>query len=248
MTGLVKRFARNAVGRDILVGDIHGCFGKLQAALDVIAYNDRVDRLFSVGDLVDRGPQSNDALEWLKRPDFHAVPGNHEEMAIMWSQGLLTARLYADPRNGGEWNATNTPERSAVIAQAFAALPVAIELETGAGLVGIVHAECPTHSWQEMVDALQSDGADEREEMRTACLWSRRRVELAQSTGQSYPVQGVRAVVSGHTPMRNPTWISNHLYIDTGACFKGAFTLIDADTLVEATLPRRPVPAATEHA
>lgn len=230
------------------MGDIHGCFSKLQAALDEIAYDDRVDRLFSVGDLVDRGPQSSDALEWLARPDFHAVLGNHEEMAIMWSRGALSRQVYSDPRNGGAWNVENSAEVSAAFAQAFETLPLAIELETGAGLVGIVHAECHAHGWPEMIEALTSESATEHDRMRNNCLWSRRRVELAQEAGQAYPVSGIRAVVCGHTPMRRPTWIANHLYIDAGACFKGAITLIDAETLADATLPRKAVSAATEHA
>ncbi|MBP5140546.1 serine/threonine protein phosphatase, partial [Pseudomonas chlororaphis] len=46
-----QRFELNTAGRDFAVGDIHGYFTKLQAALDAIGFNPAVDRLFSVGDL-----------------------------------------------------------------------------------------------------------------------------------------------------------------------------------------------------
>ena len=37
-TGL-PRFARNVVGRDFAVGDIHGCFGHLSRALEAIGFD-----------------------------------------------------------------------------------------------------------------------------------------------------------------------------------------------------------------
>ncbi|WP_183132684.1 metallophosphoesterase, partial [Pseudomonas amygdali] len=58
----IKRFAENTVGRDFAVGDIHGHFTRLQVALDVAGFNPAVDRLFSVGDLVDRGPECEDVI------------------------------------------------------------------------------------------------------------------------------------------------------------------------------------------
>lgn len=65
---LVARFDRNPLGRDLIVGDVHGCFTKLKASLDAVGFNLERDRLFSVGDLVDRGPESDRALEWLAQP------------------------------------------------------------------------------------------------------------------------------------------------------------------------------------
>ena len=55
----MPRFAQNTVGRDFAVGDIHGCFTELQRGLDAIGFDPSTDRLFSVGDLVDRGPESH---------------------------------------------------------------------------------------------------------------------------------------------------------------------------------------------
>lgn len=49
----LQRFARNDDGRDWAVGDIHGCFTELQQGLDGIGFDATVDRLFSVGDLVE---------------------------------------------------------------------------------------------------------------------------------------------------------------------------------------------------
>ena len=65
-----QHYAANLAGRDFVVGDVHGCFTKLQAKLDELAFAPEVDRLFSVGDLVDRGQESELAYEWLSKPWF----------------------------------------------------------------------------------------------------------------------------------------------------------------------------------
>ena len=238
---LVLRFGRNTAGRDLLVGDIHGHFSKLQAALDAVGFDPSAgDRLFSVGDLVDRGPESMLALEWVHRPWFHAVAGNHEDFAIRWPNGHMEAGNYA--ANGGAWNIANDPVTQRDFALAFADLPVAMELDTAAGLLGIVHADCPGSSWSDFVGALISPGLSnaERERLIDWAQWSRSRIKGATSTPLA--VSGVRAVVVGHTPLTRPTWLANVLYIDTGAWLPGPhgdgeFCLIDAETLRAAEQP-----------
>lgn len=89
------RLAANTQGRDLAVGDIHGHFGRLVMCLEQAGFDPAVDRLFSVGDLVDRGPYSEAALQWLDRPWFHAVQGNHEALAITYLRGgRLDLQMY----------------------------------------------------------------------------------------------------------------------------------------------------------
>lgn len=237
----VKRLARNLVGRDLIVGDIHGCFGKLQATLDEAGFNsDAGDRLISVGDLVDRGPDSHLALEWLARPWFHAVCGNHEEAAGLFAIGELSAGMYAQGF-GGAWFIGMTPTERLPYLDAFAALPVAIELETEAGLVGVVHADCPVAHWHELEPMLRMNLPAESAfalSMRDRCMWSRDRADK----GLSSWVGGVRAVVVGHTPFERWTTLGNTIFIDTFGWRQGHFTLLDAHTLQ----PLRSTIAATK--
>lgn len=225
---LVRRFKRNTEGRDILVGDIHGHFTKLGVALKAIGFShDAGDRLFSVGDLVDRGPESIEALNFLTFVDG-AVAGNHEDMAVRWPNGKMDAGNYA--ANGGAWMMALDRETQREVAAALGALPVAIELETEHGIVGIVHAECPLGSWSDFVTQLEDPATSKgrRDGLIDCAQWSRGRIE----SGFSGDVEGVRAVVVGHTPLERMTSLGNTIYIDTmGWRPNGHFTLLDAATL-----------------
>lgn len=62
------------------VGDIQGCLKPLQCLLAEVDFNPSTDVLWSVGDMVNRGPDSLDTLRYLNRLDNAciAVLGNHD--------------------------------------------------------------------------------------------------------------------------------------------------------------------------
>ena len=64
---------RNERGRDPAVGDVHGHFATLRHALAELEV-DEPDRVFSLGDLVDRGPDSFDAKDYAPSPDATSPP------------------------------------------------------------------------------------------------------------------------------------------------------------------------------
>jgi serine/threonine protein phosphatase 1 len=214
---MIKHFAANTAGRDFVVGDIHGCFRKLEAELAVIGFDPELDRLFSVGDLVDRGPDSELAVEWLEKPWFHAVRGNHEQMAIDAAAGNIDAGCYI--YNGGAWFLAQTRPEQRRIADAFDALPIAIEVETSGGLVGIVHADCPFDSWRKLAAELEGHRSYAVSE---ACVWSRARI----SNKDESVISDVALVFVGHTPVTKPVVLGNVHYIDTGAVFGKALTIM----------------------
>ncbi len=100
-----------------------------------MGFDPAIDRLFSVGDLVDRGPHSEAALEWLARPWFHAVQGNHEALAITRVRGgRLDLEMYRAA--GGSWFLDLPRKAQLRFVERFEQLPIAIEVESAAGLVG----------------------------------------------------------------------------------------------------------------
>ena len=104
----VGQFGANACGRDLVVGDVHGCFRTLEHTLSTLDFAPARDRLFGVGDrdsqtpeLVEdrrggsvcrtlrRSPYSPAGLEQagrvrrhtdaqVRRCSWHRIPGNVE--------------------------------------------------------------------------------------------------------------------------------------------------------------------------
>ena len=208
---LVKRVGPNTAGRDFVVGDIHGMFALLRSALEAVEFDAGHDRLFCVGDLVDRGPASEEARHWCDYPWFHCVRGNHEQMCIERSD------MHAI--NGGAWfmklDATTQDEYIAC----FNALPIAIEIDSR---VGLVHADPVFPTWQLLTGALEAGN----EQAMIAALWSRRKIEYEDPD----VIHGINEIICGHTVIETPLRLGNVLYIDTGACFGMSLTLYELGT------------------
>lgn len=214
---LIQHYEKNLAGRDYAVGDIHGHFNRLRQAIEAIGFDTERDRLFSVGDLVDRGPQAEQALDWLALPWFHAVRGNHEDYAIRHS---LTGRVDVENyrMNGGGWFLDMAEARQKEFGLAFNELPYAMEIETDNGLVGVLHAACPVHDWNLLSAALQ------KKAVRMNAIWSRERLQSLDAT----VVRNIYAVVVGHTPLQEVVALGNIVHIDTGGWLEeGHFTLLD---------------------
>lgn len=230
-----RRVAANSKGRDLAVGDIHGHFRRLEQCLADVAFNPEVDRLFSVGDLVDRGPHSEDALAWLAKPWFHAVQGNHEALAITYLRGgRLDLDMYRAA--GGGWFLDKPRSEQEVFVEQFLQLPIAMEVQTAAGAVGLLHADSPFTDWPTLRDSLLFD---DDPHVREVCQWSRQRLKDADTT----PVDGLRALLVGHTPVLQARQLGNVWHLDTGGWASGCFSLMDLASLTQVS-PAADAPAA----
>lgn len=227
LENMVHRYPLNEGGRDFAVGDIHGHFTRLQSALDAAGFDPAVDRLFSVGDLVDRGPECRDVLDWLDKPWFHPVRGNHDDYVCRFDTCDVDNWVY----NGGSWFLGMATSEQQEFAVQFNCLPIAIEVETPNGMVGIIHADCPYGSWDQFImELMNPESSKQLKLIKNTCMWSRSRVE----NGDVSKVAHITAVVVGHTPMRQPVVLGNVYHIDTGGWLpdgSGHFTLINLATL-----------------
>lgn len=77
ITGSLVRLSGD-YNRTIVVGDIHGCFSELQTLLEKVGFCSS-DLLVSVGDILDRGPDSWRVAKFFRDTDnAYLVKGNHE--------------------------------------------------------------------------------------------------------------------------------------------------------------------------
>lgn len=90
-------------GRQIVIGDVHGQYAALNQLLEAIAPGED-DRIYFLGDLVDRGPDSAAVVELVRHHDYYCLRGNHEEMmmAAFSQKGLDTSKLLFWGGCGGQ--------------------------------------------------------------------------------------------------------------------------------------------------
>ena len=101
MQNPIKTFEANTEGRDFVIGDLHGSYEVFLNLLENLKFDGEKDRMFSVGDLVDRGPDSFNCLRLLREPWFHCVLSNHEQMMLEVFDGGYMGRFWFS--NGGKW-------------------------------------------------------------------------------------------------------------------------------------------------
>lgn len=215
----------NALGRDFFVGDLHGMFPALERLLERAGFDPAADRVFSVGDLIDRGPHSSTYRSWLNQPWFHAIRGNHEALGLRAARAVLEGDARAGlavadwAANGGGWlteRLDSAREALARLHDDVTALPYLRTVTTVLGRVGVVHAEVPMDiAWPALCAQLAGSAT-----LQEAVLWSRERIRAQDAT----PVSGIDWVVCGHTPLREAQRLGNHWFIDTGACYTDALT------------------------
>lgn len=76
------------------IGDIQGCYEELRALTARLGFCSDRDRLWFVGDLVNRGPRSLDVLRYVRSLEDNAVVvlGNHDLHLLAVAYGSRTAR------------------------------------------------------------------------------------------------------------------------------------------------------------
>ena len=204
-----KHFEANAVGRDFVVGDVHGHFETLEKLLESVRFDASCDRLFSVGDLVNRGPSSERALEWIEKRFAGVTKGNHERGLVQFLREPVASWPLMPEE---QWIGKIPLDAYTKWARTLDALPIAITVETRHGPIGIVHADAPTKQWRKALTLFEENdawdniallGFDEDRKTRTA--------------RRETPMEGVRALVHGHFPTQEVDHQGNRWGIDTGA-------------------------------
>jgi serine/threonine protein phosphatase 1 len=222
---------RNSLGRDFIVGDIHGCYSLLQEALVKIGFDVRADRLFCTGDLVDRGPEPVECLELLEQPWFYAVVGNHERMLrSRVGRGERWRTRVQAAFHSGEWLESLDDSRQARLAWLVglvSKLPGVLEVESGKESFFLVHAQRPVANGLPMADS-QFRAAGSSAAHLESTTWGRQLfrkfekqlVVLEKVENQFCTVgerTGDRLTYVGHSIVGHPAIVDSHVFIDGGA-------------------------------
>jgi serine/threonine protein phosphatase 1 len=125
--------------RRIVIGDVHGHYEGLMTLLAAIAPASN-DQLYFLGDLIDRGPQSAQVVNFVKTNNYPCLLGNHEQMLlnVLTNGSASSSAMQSWLYSGGQ--ATIASYQEATIPQEhidwFTTLPTYIDL----GDVWLTHA------------------------------------------------------------------------------------------------------------
>ena len=245
-------FDANSSGRDFVVGDIHGQGAMLDCLLAEVRFDTACDRLFSLGDLIDRGPDSEATLvRFSREPSFFCIRGNHESLLLAALDDWRYRRAWE--RNGGDWGCRVSEERLLELAEMVHRMPLAIELSLADGRrIGLVHAEvAPGATWDQVRQSTikPRDRIDDyATTLEASLMWGRKRfnalammrndpgasalttVSREKTVATVGAVDGIDMVMVGHSilQLREPLRAANVVFIDTGAYeHKGRLTLVE---------------------
>ncbi len=215
-----------------VVGDVHGCSAELRELLTVLGYapDESPDAVWRhpegrvavfVGDLVDRGPDTPGVLRTVMAMNAAGtaicVPGNHENKLVRALRGRNVQVTHGLAESLQQLEAESEEFRSKVTE--FLDGLVSHYVLDGRRLV-VAHAGM-------------------REEMQGRASSAVRAFALyGETTGETdefgLPVRyawandyrGSAAVVYGHTPVPEATWVNGTICLDTGCVFGGKLTAL----------------------
>ncbi|MGW1749240.1 polynucleotide kinase-phosphatase [Streptomyces sp. NPDC002092] len=208
-----------------IIGDIHGCASELESLLGKLGYVDGVHAegrtAVFVGDLVDRGPDSPGVLRrvmsMVESGNALCVPGNHENKYGRYLKGRKVQHTHGLAETIEQMEGESDDFRGRV--REFIDGLVSHYVLDGGRLV-VCHAGLPEKyhgrtSGRVRSHALYGDTTGETDEFG---------LPVRYPWAEDY--RGRAAVVYGHTPVPEATWLNNTICLDTGAVFGGKLTAL----------------------
>ncbi len=223
--------------RHLIVGDLHGRYDQFMRLLELANYDPASDVLYSVGDLIDRGPKSVECVEWFENHErCYAIKGNHEHMMMdgEWFATWLS--------NGGRACLESLSENDRDMAWLHDILvnwPWVIDVgeDDEEHAFRIIHAEMPPGWPESYFQDMLNYATNPNDPSFQRCVWSRKLIRHAASNiangrpvdeGVEFNLDRHRTVFVGHTPCKEAFSCGDHWFLDTWG--GKVQTLIDATT------------------
>lgn len=217
----------NLVGKDYIVGDIHGQIKRLFEQLVSHDFNFDSDRLFCTGDLIGKGDQSIECVNLLTQKWFYSVMGNHEQLFLL---GFQRSKYWDVLRQkGGDWLSQHLHRFDLLVrwkTMIDITMPLSRTIMVNGETIGISHASAPPN-WKTLQSGMLSD--DDIWQV----LWSR---PLHQPNVGGI-IEDVDYVVHGHSPVERVIRHHNRYWIDTFT-LKQELTIINLNSLHQHELNR----------
>ncbi|MFI6279912.1 polynucleotide kinase-phosphatase [Streptomyces sp. NPDC050988] len=208
-----------------IIGDIHGCASELESLLGKLGYADGAHpegrTAVFVGDLVDRGPDTPGVLRrvmsMVGSGAALCVPGNHENKYGRYLKGRKVQHTHGLAETIEQMEGESDEFKQRV--REFVDGLISHYVLDGGRLV-VCHAGLPEKyhgrtSGRVRSHALYGETTGETDEFG---------LPVRYPWAEDY--RGRAAVVYGHTPVPEATWLNNTICLDTGAVFGGKLTAL----------------------
>ena len=215
----ILKLESNKKGRDFVVGDLHGCYNALKKLLEKVDFNTKKDRLISVGDLIDRGPDSIKCLELLKKPWFYCVLGNHEDILIKYLENIPQKKPY-DEEWLNEMGETYTERRKFARSylKKLKELPFVLSVGDNNDHFYVVHAELIDR--HKRVKKKHVDNWDFVNLKYTEyhAIWGRKVYDYSNKGEIYFPHDNkLSDIYCGHCILEAPVRVGKQIFLDRGA-------------------------------
>lgn len=199
------------MGKIFAVGDIHGCFRKLQELMSKLTINYKKDTLVFLGDYIDRGEESFQVVDYLtdlkkKHSNIVFLKGNHEEMFFNYLSGEDEITFLF---NGGEQTLKGYTDANGDVSVPQSHLDFFNSLQ--------LYYETDDYIF---VHAGLREGVPIEKQKPEDLLWIRKSfIDSGYDFG--------KLVVFGHTPYSEVLIKENKIGIDTGAVYGYKLTCLE---------------------
>lgn len=200
----------------VAIGDIHGCLKELEQLVERVQKNfsDPIQWI-TIGDYVDRGPDSKGVIDFVRNLKAIALKGNHEDMLVKAYRGAPYQRYEWDQSYGR----LTTPSFGVTKLE-----DIPLEYILWMERLPYFHIEYPAGDMQRVfvhAGIQRRYPVTMQSQNRDYMIWARDEFLLDERMDGGY-------VVHGHTPVCHLVGVtnrcSNRVNLDLGCCFGGLLT------------------------
>jgi len=241
MTDKILKLPLDKTKRHFIVGDLHGRYQSFLNLLEEADYDEDNDIIYSVGDMIDRGPKSYEVIKYFTTmPNAYSVMGNHEYM-------MMTDSWYSVwVANGGikcmDSLRSNGKDHEWLIEQ-VKDLPWIIEVgdDNDENAFRIVHADYDPLYDDNTAERVLSEATNEEGEFNgednniQSLIWGRSTITEAMTNLSNmkpltyymeFHTDRKRHNYVGHTPIKRITTVKDITFIDTWG--SGTLSMVEA--------------------